>query len=289
VAIKPPFITQEIEFICRNIKKERIMKKLIISSFIILVPLIALSQSFIGFKAGGNFSNFSITSEAKNNWSSRMTPGYQVGAFYGLEFGGMFGVQLEASYTRRGSAFRSKVNFRYPISLDQSNPNNQIITLVTGETTYKDHISYLDFPLLFRYNMRGRSIRPYLAAGPQLGFALSAMQKDQLVDGIISTHQYLPFEDTYIPTPISSRPDFHTFDNRRMEIGEGRNDEIISADFGILLGAGLEIELNFGSILLEARYYMGMTDIDNSANPAATIKNRSLMINIGYVFPLGMY
>lgn len=265
------------------------MKKIIILSIIILTPLITFSQSRIGFKAGANFSNYGITSEAKNDWNSNLTPGFQVGVFYGFDFGGMFGVQLEAMYSRRGTAYRSKVDMAYAISIDQSNPNNQTITLASGETTYKEHISYLDFPLLFRYNMRGRAIRPYFAAGPQLGFALSATRKDQLVDGTISTHQYFPVENQYILEPISSRSDFHTFDNARMEIGNGRNDEIISADFGILIGAGLEIELDFGSLLLDARYYLGMSNISNSADPAFAIKNRSLMINIGYVIPLGMY
>lgn len=264
------------------------MKKIIILTIIILVPFIAMSQSSIGFKAGANFSNYGITSEAKNDWNSNLTPGFQVGAYYGIEFGGMFGVQLEASYARRGTSYRSKVDMAYAVSIDQSNPNNQIITLANGETTYKEHISYLDFPLLFRYNMRGRAIRPYLAAGPQLGFALSATRKDQLVDGTISTHQYFPDENQYLLEPISTRSDFHTFDNTRMEIGSGRNDEIISADFGILLGAGLEFELDFGSLLLEARYYLGMSNISNSADPAFAIQNRSLIINIGYVVPLGM-
>lgn len=265
------------------------MKKIIIFTIIILVPFMAMSQSSIGFKAGANFSNYGITSEAKNDWNSNLTPGFQVGAFYGIEFGGMFGVQLEAMYSRRGTAYRSKIDMSYAISIDDSNPNNQTITLATGETTYKEHISYLDFPLLFRYNMRGRGIRPYLTAGPQLGFALSATRKDQLVDGTISTHQYFPVENQYLLEPITSTSDFHTFDNARMEIGSGRNDEIISADFGIVLGAGLEIELDFGSLLIDARYYMGMSNISNSADPAQAIRNRSLMVNVGYVVPLGMY
>lgn len=196
----------------------------------------------------------------------------------------MFGLQIEGMFTRRGSARETKVPLYFENFLVRTDA--QGVTRVgdlTGNIDYKEHISYLDFPVMLKFNLRGRGIRPYFMAGPQLSFALNASQKDIFYQGSMDNYVVsgtgLVYENTVTVEDAIA--------NTELEIGTGRNDYFRPADFGIAVGTGLSIELDFGYIVADVRYYMGMSNIRNSSNPIFDIKNRSVMINVGYMYPIG--
>lgn len=241
-------------------------------------------QSGIGFKAGVNFSNHALSQQQKDNWNANLTPGFQAGAFYDMSFGGMFGLQIEALFTRRGTARETKVPLYFENFI--SNTTAQGFTRVgdlTGNVDYKEHISYVDFPVMFKFNLRSRGISPYFMAGPQLSFALSARQKDIFYEGSMDNYILNGTGFVYENTVLVE----DAIANTELEIGTGRNDYIRPSDFGIALGAGLSIELDFGYIVADLRYYIGMSNIRNSNNPILDTKNRSVMINVGYMYPIG--
>jgi len=235
------------------------MKNLFVTLIALAFPMFLFAQTSIGIKAGPNFSNFSMSSQLQDDFNSNLTPGYQVGAVLDIPFGGMFGVSLEGLYTRRGDSKRSKVDFAYlenGVAIDQ------------GTLRVRTHLNYMDIPIHLKYNFRGRSVSTYLMAGPQLSFALSGNNNNIVIEG--------------------SQRDY-TLPNTRLEFGSGRNDDLKGTDFGISLGAGMAFELDMGFITVDARYFLGMTNLANSSNPADTFKNRTIMINLGYLYPLGGY
>jgi len=235
------------------------MKNLLNTLLVIAFPIFLTAQTSIGIKAGANFSNFSMSSQLQDDFNSNLTPGFQVGGVLDIPFGGMFGVMVEGLYTRRGDAKRSKVDFAYlenGVAIDQ------------GILKVRTHLNYVDIPIHLKYNFRGRSVSTYLMAGPQLSFALGGENNNLIIEGSVQDY---------------------TLPNQRLEFGSGRNDDLKSSDFGISLGAGMAFELDMGSITLDARYFLGMTNLANSSNPADAFKNRTIMINVGYLYPLGGY
>lgn len=260
------------------------MKNLFTLTLLVFLPILLAAQSGIGFKGGINFSNHALSDQQKDLWNANLTPGFQAGAFYDLSFGGMFGLEIGGIFSRRGTARETKV----PVFSENfiTSTNAQGVTTVsdfTGNIDYKEQISYLDFPVMFKFNLRGRGISPYFMAGPQLSFAMGANRKDIFYQGNLDNYLFDGTNYTFINTTAVDDASA----NAELEIGSGRNDQIRPTDFGIAIGAGLSVELDFGYIVADVRYFMGMSNIVNSSNPIFDTKNRSIMINVGYMYPIG--
>lgn len=121
---------------------------------------------------------------------------------------------------------------------------------VSGEDrVFKSEIA-LDYVVvnpMFRVTPNTNGPRPYLMAGPEFGFLTSAEW---------------------------------TYDNDFGTTTEDAKDDLKSMDFGINMGAGLEVPTHgTTSFFLEGRYSMGMTDINDrpeEEEESGSIKNRSL-------------
>lgn len=106
-------------------------------------------------------------------------------------------------------------------------------------------LTYLDVPLTARFgSTTANNMHFHAFTGPQLGIKLSAKAKDD-----------------FLGTEIDL------------------DDEVKSWDFGWTVGAGVEMN----RISLDARYTLGLTNIDNSDSDAS-IKNRTFTVLLGYRF-----
>lgn len=242
------------------------MKNLLTLFAILLFSFSMSAQTSIGVKAGANFSNVTLSDQYGDLFDANLKPGFQAAAFIDIPFGGMFGFQGEVAYVRVGSGFESIVAV--------SSANNGAYEFFDGGNDpgfYSGQLSldYVDIPLMIKYNLRGRSVQGFLMAGPHLRFATGATLSDQRVNTVEGE------QVTYL--------------NRELVIGSGANRTISGSDFGISFGGGVKIELDYGHILVDARYYLGTSNIRNSANPNLEMSNRNIMVNVGYMFPLGGY
>lgn len=112
-----------------------------------------------------------------------------------------------------------------------------------SDTTLR--LTYLDVPLTARFgSTTSNNVHFHAFTGPQLGIKLSAKAKDD-----------------FLGTEIDL------------------DDEVKSWDFGWTVGAGVEMN----KISLDARYTMGLTNIDDS-DTDASIKNRTFTVLLGYRF-----
>jgi hypothetical protein len=110
------------------------------------------------------------------------------------------------------------------------------------------HLSYVEIPLLARVGFQaGRSVAPYLLLGPELGLLLSA-----------------------------------ELENSRGELSDVE-DRLKTADFGVVMGGGVSLNIPAikGALDLEARYDLGLTDI-NDTGMGGFVKNRSFFVMLGY-------
>ena len=106
-------------------------------------------------------------------------------------------------------------------------------------------LTYIDLNILGKYSipMEG-NFAPYLFGGPYLGFLMSAEDPD----------------------------------------GEDIKDYMKSMDYGLMIGAGFDYKLESGGcILMDVRYAMGLTTIDDSEEEMDA-KNTGIMVMVGYGF-----
>ena len=165
----------------------------------------------IGVKGGLSVAEFS-GGDNDFDEAEGSRKGLVAGAFLAFPLGGPLSLQPEALFAQKGSAYDFS-------DLD---------------TTIK--LDYVEVPLLLKARF-GVGIRPYVFAGPYVGFRLSAKADSDAGD---------------------DGPD-----------GLDLEDETKGTDYGYVAGAGLEI----GVVLVEARYARGLggiasdeieDDIDNA-------------------------
>jgi hypothetical protein len=125
----------------------------------------------------------------------------------------------------------------------------------TGEQKYK--ISYIEIPLLARCRLPAQgNILPAVTAGPALAIKISS--KLQTV---------LNPDDEY---PAESEKDL---------------EAIAATDIVFVFGLGFLVDLGQLDMTFDARYNLGLSNINTAATPdAATLKNSAYSLMIGFAF-----
>lgn len=125
-------------------------------------------------------------------------------------------------------------------------------TIDTGEFKLVEFFNYLHIPVLIKYRLaqQGKVI-PVIFAGPALGILLSAPEREYLDDILVRD---------------ISRKQWYK-----------------STDFGADFGVGAEMMMNKCKIILDLRYYLGLSN-SYIGPPGPTMKNRALMFTAGIGF-----
>ena len=113
--------------------------------------------------------------------------------------------------------------------------------------------AYLEIPVMLKYAFGTSEIKPYIIAGPTIAYNLSSKLKISM--GGVS------------------------------EEGDVK-DDIKSLDFGVGFGAGVNVAMGNNSIFVEARYALGLTNINDHPNDP-DIKTKGIQIFAGITFPVG--
>ena len=108
-------------------------------------------------------------------------------------------------------------------------------------------VDYLEVPILARISRTRGTIRYFGHAGPSIGVRLRARTRTKFRDAV-----------------------------EEIDIG----DDLERLDVGMAAGGGVEL----GSIILDARYTLGFTDIDRDTTDAVKVTNRALSITAGFRF-----
>jgi opacity protein-like surface antigen len=117
-------------------------------------------------------------------------------------------------------------------------------TSTSSETRLR--LTYLDLPLTARFgSTMSNDVHFHAFTGPQVGIKLSAKAKNDFLG-----------------------------------VEEDLDEEVKSWDFGWTLGAGVEMN----NLSLDARYTLGLTNIDASQSSDGSIKNRTFTVLVGYRF-----
>jgi len=113
-------------------------------------------------------------------------------------------------------------------------------------------INELEVAVRARYRKTGEHIHTYLALGPYAGFLLS---KKITINGQ-TTDDYSPYR---------------------------------AAEFGLSLSPGIEMPVKSALLFIEARYLLGITQVNDDADSPVLVKNRlhSAGLSAGFRFPVG--
>jgi hypothetical protein len=112
-----------------------------------------------------------------------------------------------------------------------------------AEATVK--LDYVEVPVLFKGRFGSGGVKPSVFAGPAVGFKVSAKTE---------------------------------FDGEEEDI-----EDVKGTDFGIVFGAGLDLAAGPGSFIIDARYTLGLTTLDDSPDPG-DVKNGVWSFSVGYTF-----
>lgn len=125
---------------------------------------------------------------------------------------------------------------------------------------YKNKMDYLELPILTHINIGGGKFRGILNLGPYMAYALNrSITISDLNTGVEESMNY-------------------TFDN----------DLDNRLDFGLLAGGGFEFRSSFGKFAVEARYTIGLGDINKQkAQQSEVSQFRIIAILVRYTLPLG--
>lgn len=206
------------------------------------LPLSA--QIFIGVRGGAHLSNVKATETLESLTPDfRFAPGGTAGVTAEFGITDWFAVQPEINWTQKG------FNFDEGIDFDLGNLPIEAGADVVFRT------NYLELPVLGKFKFGNDVVKGYVAAGPQVGYALDAQ--------LITTPRIF-FELDPIRTDI----DFENLDYNRVEF----------SGVGVL---GVEFNLNRIKIFADARYTHGFTELYNFPYVNEQLKHRGLTFGAG--------
>ena len=226
----------------------------------ILIATLGIMFGMMAQNQKGTFSVRPMAGISIANLSSNNMDNYyhnQVGLTAGLEVeyavSNQTGISLGAIYSQQGSEIDGSTDLRY------TDANGQFHL---EDSKYEGHLraNYINLPLMVNYYVvKGLAIK----AGIQVGLRCDdRLKADQLFVSSI----YLP-----------SSPSLPEVWSRTIN----ETDACKSIDFGIPVGLSYE----YKNVTLDARYYFGLTKIDNS-HELENIRNRTFSVTFGYRFNL---
>jgi hypothetical protein len=181
-----------------------------------------------GVKGGLSLAKFGGEDNDLGDFEPDTRTGFAAGAFLSFPIGDRVSLQPEALFVQKGATY----------------------ALEDLDATLK--VDYVEVPLFLKARLGGDGVRPYLLAGPYVGFRVKAEGEGEVDD-----------ENTNV-TDLE--------------------DETKSTDYGVTGGVGVEFGSD-GAFLVEARYTRGLTTVDSREEDEANdIKNSAWLFLVGFRF-----
>lgn len=138
-----------------------------------------------------------------------------------------------------------------------------------SDYNYSHRFTYLELPIMTHIYFGNRRVKGFFNLGPEINVMLG--------DGIKSNFAYQDAADM----------EYYTNDTRHIE--QMTMDIKNRFDYGICGGAGMEINLNSKhSLLLEGRFYYGLTDIfpNHKTDIFSSSNSMTVTVTLGYFYRL---
>jgi hypothetical protein len=193
------------------------------------------AETHIGVLGGVNFATLHETPAEAGLFSTRSL--FEVGAVVDVGLGGRLSLRLEPMFLVKGS----------DISFDLFGPT-------PAEPNGAFRLSYVELPVLLSVSLSTGGVRPYLLAGPTIGYLTGAKAE---------------------------------------AFASGKTQDVLSTfnrtDLGVSFGGGFSVPLGGALVFVEGRYSLGLKNIlkDTTDTQGGTLKTRGVQVAAGVTFRLG--
>jgi hypothetical protein len=219
--------------------------------FLLLMMVTVLAGSAIaqdislGLVGGLNFADMDVTGDGIEQKVSHRTV-WGAGCILGVSLGEYLSIQMEPKYIRKGG----------------------MLMMVGSVVEYTADVSAIEMPLFLKAGY-GTTIRPYVFAGPTIGYLLTADVEAEL-SGLAVKADWMP---------VSNK-----------------------IEYGIIVGAGVSVPVWRGSLSVDGRYHFGLNNLNKGGtlefkagpivmpediSPDDEFSTKGFRIMIGYTLPLG--
>ncbi|HWF44617.1 MAG TPA: porin family protein [Candidatus Kapabacteria bacterium] len=233
------------------------MKKLVFFSFVgfFAVPTFASAQDMmIGLRGGVSLANQHYDNLPDGESISGRMLGLGGGQF-DYHFNNSWALSIQLLYDQKGGEADMK---SFPYGYDGSD----------GIADWT--ITYIEVPILAKVNFGNGIVRPYLFAGPSIGYLLS------------NTETVQASGQTFIPNGVGT--------SYRVDTSVSITDYTNKIDLSITAGAGIILELAQGpEFFVDASYAFGLTNSDHYSWDNAEgiyVYSRDIRISAGVLFPI---
>jgi len=236
-------------------------------------------QWYVGIRGGMNltkadpvqrYSVFSSTA-GSDSYTKSYQNFKQPGAVAGIEINFYYhGITASFQPNYRRQRFIYTNDYEW---VDASNSSNSL----TLHYEQDHHLDYIELPLLIRYDILKKSIKPFVQAGYYYGI-LNSANKSVTISGT----DYASGGTNFDQTPIIV----------------GAKDLFIKSSMGFIFGAGVSYDVGNIKLIFDINYRLGTNNITNRKNRFTNnhlagsgdamddIKLRSISFNLGCLFPL---
>ena len=138
-----------------------------------------------------------------------------------------------------------------------------------SDYSYRHSFTYVELPIMTHIYFGSERVKGFFNLGPELNVMIA--------DGISSNFDY---------RQAASMEYFITDTRHTEQMAMDINNRL---DYGICVGAGMEVNLNRrNSMLLEGRFYYGLTDVfpNHKADIFSGSNSMSIMLTLGYFYRL---
>lgn len=226
----------------------------------------------VGVKGGLSVPNIrgSETDLFSRGFSSRQGP--FAGVFVEVPLASRLSLVTELSYTSQGG----QRNGLQPITMDMEGLPVPPGTMLFADFRNETILNYLELPVLGRLVL-GDRLRFFVNAGPYAGLLIGHHAVTRGTSAI--------FLDEARTMPIVIPPSTEPL---LVDLGADTDvgDSLKNWNFGLMGGVGVTYPAGRGDLVLEARFELGLTNIQRDAVTSGRNRTGAVIVAVGYSLPL---
>jgi hypothetical protein len=226
----------------------------------------------LGVHAGISIPNLmgSQTNVFTKDFASRQGPYFGLTA--NVPLAGRFSLAVDLNYVSQGG-LRKGIQ---PITMDTSELPVPPGTLIFADFRNETVLDYLELPVMARITF-GDKLRFFLDLGPYAGYLVRGKA---LTEGVSAL--YL---DEARTMPITLPPDYVEPLVVDLTATTDVKDSVHAINVGLAGGGGLIMPVGPGNLILEARFQLGLTNLQKDSENGKT-QTGAVIVSLGYMLPV---
>ncbi|HMS09450.1 MAG TPA: porin family protein [Pyrinomonadaceae bacterium] len=259
---------------------EKARPAIFIFTFVLAMVTLGTAQSgekevHIGIKGGFSLPNLvgGDEQEITRDYKSRFAPNF--GGYVEFDATRNVAIQAGIDYAPQGGKRNGIQPITAPIPLLPPLPAGQYYY---GDFENTAKLEYLEFPVLGKYTWRrGRSVQPYVNAGPYVGVLLKATQVTRGSSTIFADRNGTPILIPPVNQPLPPIP---------FDAETDVTDSLNRANFGLTGGGGLKFPTKGNYWFLDVRASYGLTTLQKDTANDGKSRTGNLVVSVGFAFKI---